>query len=141
MKKQAQAGFTLIELMIVVAIIGILAAVAVPQYQDYVARSKWSAALAEVSAGKDLIEAQLANNATLDTAGVLDADGLTSPTGNCTLTTTIDGTASGDYVCTIVGGPSPVKGKAITWTRSAAGTWGCKTDSLNKYASTGCPGS
>ncbi|WP_283598058.1 pilin [Photobacterium phosphoreum] len=59
MKKQN--GFTLIELMIVVAVIGVLSAIAVPQYQEYVKKAAVGTALASVSAYKTNIEDNIAN--------------------------------------------------------------------------------
>lgn len=80
MKAQMQKGFTLIELMIVVAIIGILAAIAIPAYQDYVAKSKAAAALADLASHKTQFEMEASEGRvpTPQTVGFTSTS-----TGNC----------------------------------------------------------
>ena len=134
--KQVQKGFTLIELMIVVAIVGILAAVAIPNYQNYVARSKFAAALSEIAGGKPGFEIAILDSLTpavgVEVTATTQGIGIQATNPNTTVVvsaTTIIGT--------VVGGPVTVKGLTITLTRDVTtGAWACTTAIAQKYIGT-----
>ncbi|MXR36593.1 pilin [Craterilacuibacter sinensis] len=123
--KRVQQGFTLIELMIVVAIIGILAAIAIPAYQDYTAKAKVTAGLAEIAPGKTQFEVLKNEGQTVADAAAI---GLKN-TNNCTVAA-VDTNASGSYIsCTLKNAPSAVASAVITLTRDGSGSWSCAAKS------------
>jgi len=135
MKRSLQKGFTLIELMIVVAIIGILAAVALPAYQDYTARAQTSEAFTMVDGLKTKIEEAVGTGScpANATAAVGDIAKAADIKGKYVVSVTLAGTAP---ACTAVvkmntaanGVNSSIAGVDITFTRGEAGgmaTWPC----------------
>ena len=132
--KRMQQGFTLIELMIVVAIIGVLAAIALPMYQDYVAKAQVTAGLAEITPGKTQYEVLLNEGKT--TINDISELGLKN-SARCDITDITALSETGTIECTLKGSPK-VNSKKITLTRTADGTWSCSTSVDAKYKPVGC---
>ncbi|MFB1077878.1 pilin [Photobacterium damselae] len=113
---KGQKGFTLIELMIVVAVIGLLSAIAIPKYQEFAKKGAVASGIATLSALKTNIEDHMAQNGSFPT-NLADVGGIAD---NALGTVSIEGSTA-----KIVFDSGAANGATVTLTRATTGAWDC----------------
>lgn len=144
MSKHRQRGFTLIELMIVVAILGILAATSISQYRNYVTRSQVARVMNESGTLKTMVETCLLDGKAAgdcyiswSSSNLIGADSTVSNTGQEGLTISYPDDVS--IVARFGANASTmIKGKTLTWVRAINGSWSCATTVAARFAPNGC---
>lgn len=121
-------GFTLIELMIVIAIIGVIAAIAVPAYLNYVARSQVTSVLVELNGARAQYELAVSDN--INSAFTIENMGLSSAgSQRCTYIVyePVAGVSLPALECRLINVVAVLSGESVFLDRQENGTWKCRT--------------
>ena len=125
-KNKQQTGFTLIELMIVVAIIGILASIATAQYQRFIAKAQVSEAASLLGGAKSVIEFEAAQNGTFPATASLADVGIKTSGKYIQEITSNDADKTLTAIFKSNNTSALLHGKTIVFQRSSEGAWTCK---------------
>lgn len=153
--RYSQLGFTLIELMIVVAIVGVLASIALPRYQVYVVKSQLARVMSETGTLKSLIESCLNNGKLTIGTGISECDpeavGSSLIVGASQTGATLKANHGVPQVSILAGGAATltatfgnsaapiITSETLTWSRASSGVWTCTTTvAISEVVPAGC---